>query len=166
MTATEITEKADAFPIERVCRVTLDLKVQVTEVTSEILRRSIFWDEMDQGRSFTFAERQNHFLKALLRDKDALQQFLAYVAMSDLRYRLDADLIVSAPIQDEDSILNSVLTRLSTKEAKQICDDASAPAIGEDIELLHRCFSIRWNESVLARIDVVPENTDLKEKKA
>jgi hypothetical protein len=161
----ETTETANALLTQRVCRVMLDLKVQVTEVTAEILRQSIFWDEMDQSRSFTFAERQNYFLKALLRDKEALQQFLAYVAMSDLRYRLDADLIVSAPIQDEDSILKSVLARLSPEEADQICDDASAPAIGEDIELLHRCFSIRWNESVLARLEVVPKNTDLKQKK-
>lgn len=157
MPSTKISEKADAILTERICRVTLDIKVRVTEVTSEILRRSIFWDEMDQARSFTLAESQHHLLRALLRDKDALQQFLAYVAMSDLRYRLDADMIVSAVVQDEDEILKSLLSRLSPEEADHICDGAGDASIGEKIELFHQCFSIRWNESVLTQIEVVPD---------
>jgi hypothetical protein len=155
MSSTDTPEKADAFLAERVCRVTLDLKVRVTEVTSEMLRSSLFWDETDQAGSLALAERQNCLLHALLRNKDALHQFISYVAINDLRLRLDADMIVNADVQDEDEVLKSVLSRLSLEEAGHIYDGTSDAPIGEEIELFHQCFSLNWNESVLAEIEVI-----------
>lgn len=161
MPSPAVPETADTLLTERVCRVTLDLKVRITEVTSEILRRSLFRNETDQARLLALTGRQNSLLHALLRDKDALQQFLAYVAVSDLRFRLDADMIVSAVVQDEDVILKSLLSRLSPEEVAHICDGHDG--IGEEVELLHECFSLNWNESILAEVEVMPDHSEAKE---
>jgi hypothetical protein len=75
------TAKTDAFITDRICRVSLVLKVRITEITLEKLRCSIYWDEKHQESSLLLAERQNLLLQALLENEEALKQFLAYVVM-------------------------------------------------------------------------------------
>jgi hypothetical protein len=49
---TEIASKADGIIAHRVYRVTLDLKVRVMEVHPEMLRLTVFRDEVDSESSF------------------------------------------------------------------------------------------------------------------
>jgi hypothetical protein len=153
MSPTEITETADALLTERVCRVTLDLRIRVSEITLEKLRRSIYWDEADQESSLARADRQNRLLRALLRSEVALKQFFAFVAVGDLKFRLHADPCVAVPLSDDDEILQSVLRDLGAEGGRLVEEAGAVGSLLDDTELFHRCFSVDWDNSVLSAIE-------------
>jgi len=166
MSPTEITETADALLTERVCRVTLDLRIRISEITLEKLRQSIYWDEADQVSSLALADRQNQLLRALLRNEVALDQFLAFVAAGDLKFRLDADPSVAVTVSDDDEILKSVLRDLGAEGARLVEEAAAVGSLLDDTELFHRCFSVDWDNSVLSAIEPMRSETDAEEIKA
>ena len=166
MSPTEITETADALLTERVCRVMLDLRIRVSEITLEKLRRSIYWDEADQESSLARADRQNRLLRALLRNEVALDQFLAFVAVGDLKFRLDADPSVNVPVRDDDEILNSVLSDLGAEGARLIDEAGAVGLLLDDTELFHKCFSVDWDNSVLSEIKPMRADADAEGMKA
>jgi hypothetical protein len=158
MTLTEINETANAPLTERVCRVTLDLRIRISEITLEKLRRSIYWDEADQVSSLARADRQNRLLRALLRNEVALDQFLAFVAAGDLKFCLDADPSVTVPVRDDEEILKSLLRDLGAEGSRLVEEAAAAGSLLDDTELFHRCFSVDWDNSVLC--DIEPMRVD------
>lgn len=134
--------KTDVFMTDRICRMTLALKVRITEITLEKFRSSIYWDEEHQESSLRLAERQNLLLHALLNNEEAVRQFLSYVIMTDLRLRLDADLSVKAEVKDEDEILTSVISDVSDDKAPLLVKAAADGSLFDETELFHRCFTV------------------------
>ncbi|MDT5155821.1 MAG: hypothetical protein QOH51_178 [Acidobacteriota bacterium] len=155
MSVEAITKTADALLTERVCRVTLDLKIRIAGISLEKLQQSIYWDEADQARSLALADRQNRLLHSLLRDEVALNQFLAYVALGDLKFRLDADPSVAVPVKDEDEILKSVLRELGEEGVGLVEEAATVGSLLDDTELFHSCFTVDWDNSVLSDIEAM-----------
>ena len=166
MSPIENTETADALLTERVCRVTLDLKIRIAEITLEKLRRSIYWDEADQESSLARADRQNRLLRALLRNEVALNQFLVYVAAGDLRSRLDADPVINVPVRDEDEILKLVVRDLGAEGTRLVEEAAAVGSLLDDTELFHKCFSVDWDNSVLSEIEPMRAEADAEGRKA
>lgn len=151
-----LTAQTDALITDRMCRVTLALKVRITEITLEKLRSSIYWDEEHQESSLRLAERQNLLLQALLNNEEAVRQFLAYVVMTDLRIRLNADLSVKADVKDEDEILMSVISNVSDDKAAFLATAAADGSLFDETELFHRCFTVEWDDSILSEIEILP----------
>jgi hypothetical protein len=166
MSLMEFTGIEDAPLTERVCRVTLDLRICISEITFEKLRRSIYWDEADQASSLARADRQNRLLRAFLRNEVALDQFLAYVAMGDLKFRLDADPSVTVPVSDDDEILKLVLRDLEAEGARLVEEAAAVGSLLDDTELFHKCFSVDWDNSVLSEIEPMRAEADAEGMKA
>jgi len=166
MSPIENTETADALLTERVCRVTLDLRIRIAEITLEKLRRSIYWDEADQEGSLALADRQNRLLRALLRNEFALDQFLTFVAAGDLKFRLDADPSVSVPVSDDDEILKLVVRDLGAEGARLVEEAAAVGSLLDDTELFHKCFSVDWDNSVLSEIEPLKAEADMEGMKA
>jgi hypothetical protein len=162
----EVTATADALVTDKVCRVTLDLKIRIAEITFEQLRRSIYWDEADRASSIALADRQNRLLRALLRNEAALNHFLAYVAVGDLKFRLDADPSVNMPARDDDEILKSVLRDLGAEGARLIEEAAAVGSLLDDTELFHKCFSVDWDNSVISEIEPMRADADADGMKA
>jgi hypothetical protein len=166
MSPTEITETADALLTERVCRVTLDLRIRISEITLGKLCRSIYWDETNQESSLARADRQNRLLRALLRNEVALDQFLAFVAAGDLKFRLDADPSVSVPVRDDEEILKSVVRDLGTEGSRLVEEAGDVGLLLDDTELFHKCFSVDWDNSVLSAIEPMRADADAEGMKA
>lgn len=145
-----------ALITERVCRVTLDCTVRVGDITPEMLRKSIYWDERDQESAHRRVEWQRLLLRALLRDDHALEQFLVYVVVTDFGVLLGTSPGVTFPVEDEDAILEGV--RLCADGG----DDSSAGVVPagrnsfDDTELFHACFTVDWSGAVVRAVGVMP----------
>ena len=146
----------DAPIMERVCRLTLDCKIRVSEITAEMLRKSIYWDARDQESSISHAERQSRLLHALLHNGLALTQFLAYVVATDLCVLMEANPGTGFDVGDEDSILKSVYTAADEGSGPFINDSQHWDAPFDDIELFHACFKVDWSKTVLRTVEVLP----------
>lgn len=148
--------------MERVCRLTLDCKIRVGEITPEMLRKSIYWDERDQDSSQGHAERQSRLLYALLRDGLALKQFLTYVVATDLFVLIDTSPSVSFHVEDEDTILKRVYPAADEKNGLVNKESRNHDTLFDDTELFHNCFKVDWSKTVLRAVEVLP-NDDVSE---
>jgi hypothetical protein len=155
-----ILQEPESLITERVCRVTLDCKVRVGDITPELLRKSIYWDDRDQESALEHAERQRLLLYALLRDVKALEQFLTYVVATDFGVLLDTSPEVMFPLEDEDAILARVHPSTGGGEASSVEGDPGSHASFDDTELFHACFEVDWRMTILREVVVMGGDDD------
>jgi len=146
--------------MERVCRLTLDCTIRIGEITSGMLRKSIYWDARDQESSLGHAERQSRLLHALLRDRLALEQFLTYVVVTDLCVLMDTGPDLSFHVEDEDAILKRVYPAVNEKSSPVTEESRNRDTLFDDTELFHACFKVDWGRTVLREVEVMAGDDD------
>ncbi|MBA3241427.1 MAG: hypothetical protein H0T60_09420 [Acidobacteria bacterium] len=148
---------------ERVCRLTLNCKVRVGEITPEMLRKSIYWDARDPESSMAHAERQSRLLHALLRDELVLEQFLTYVVATDLCVLMGTGPDLGFHLEDEDTILKRVYPAAGEEGGPDIEESRSCDTLFDNTELFHACFKVDWGRTVLREVEVIPGDDDSEE---
>jgi hypothetical protein len=164
MTHSTIKE-TESLIAERVCRITLECKIQISEITPEVFRKSGYRVGRDQESALRDAERHSQLLHAMLRDARTLDQFLTYVIANDFGTLFDADPNVRFPVEEEDAILKRVYSVVGGDKVYVADEDQSSDAPVEDTELLHACFKVDWRRTVLRGIELVPGGADPEEVK-
>jgi hypothetical protein len=153
-------KETEALIAERICRVTLDCKIQINEITPEALRKSGYRDGRGQESALRDANRQSGLLHAMLRDAQTLDRFLTYVIVNDFGILVDAELEVRFSVQEEDAILKRVYSVVGGDKVYFADEDQGSDAPVEDTELLHACFKVDWRGTVLRGIELVPGGAD------
>src|SRR5205085_10904213 len=104
--------------IERTCRIVMDVRISISEITPESVASYFTPDETGEGLSWEWAERQNCLLSALLKDEESLDQFLTRIARCALELLIDSRRVAGdQEDEEEDRLFEKVFSRLSSEDA-------------------------------------------------
>lgn len=164
--ADEPHEKDIQDVIERTCRIMMDVRVRVSEITPENVAGYFTSDETGGGLTWEWAERQNRLLRALLQDEDNLDQFLILIIKDELEMLTNN---VYAKHRSEDELFEKVYSTMDSADAlffKKAKDDG---LLSENLDLLDKAFVINWKEALIedvrvAKQDNIEEEVKLSDK--
>lgn len=109
--------KAGYKVVEKTCRVVMDVTVRITEITRESVAEHFTPSETNEGLTWEWAERQNRFLSALIRDGEAFGRILAGFAQDDLGLILGSERIKGMPDGEEDQLYERIYSRMGEEDA-------------------------------------------------
>lgn len=143
--ADEPHEKNTHDVIERTYRTVMDVRVRISEITPENVAGYFTPDETGEGLPWEWAERQNRLLSALLKDKESLDQFLAWIVRCDLDLLFDSRQVAGKQAdEDEDRLFERVFSSMSREDALYFKEAMREGLLPENIELLNKAFMIDW----------------------
>lgn len=147
--ADELPRKDAQAEIERTCRIVMDVRVRVREITPESVA-----DEFTPSDDlpWEWAERQGRLLRALLSDEDALDQYLLYVAKDDLSALLDSGHIVAPSGEKLDDLLEGVYSGMADEDAQFFSEARRDGILYDNTRLVDRAFVTDWARARLIDI--------------
>ncbi len=155
--ANEPHEKNTHDVIERTCRIVMDVRVRVSRITPMNVAGYFTPDETGEGLTWEWAERQDRLLSALLENEEYLDQFLAGIVRSDLEMLVDVSKVSAKPADEEDRLIERVLSGMSNEDALYFREAIRDRLISENIELLDRAFLIDWRGADIKDVRVLKE---------
>lgn len=141
--------------IERRCRIVLDVPLRITEITRESVAKYFTPDESDKGITWEWAERQNRLLLLLMKDEEALKQWLMAVAGEDASHLLENDSFGELPVEVEDQFFEKLYCRMEREDARYFAEAKREGLLGENLEPLYRAFVTIWKEAKLTGLIVI-----------
>lgn len=150
--ADEQPAKIDHHVAEVTCRVVMDVKIRVREITRESIA-----DEFtpSDDLAWEWAERQGRLLRALMSDGETLNQYLISIAKEDLSVLLNCDQIEGMPADDEDELFEKLYSRLDDEDARYFREAKRDGILYENMRLLHRSFVTDWASAELKELHLV-----------
>jgi hypothetical protein len=151
-------QKKDAQTlIERTCRIVMDVRVRVREITPESVA-----DEFTPSDNlpWEWAERQSRLLRALLSDGKALDQYLLYVAKDDLCALLDSEHIVGPSGEEVDDLLEGVYSGMADEDAQFFREARGDGILYDNTRLVDWAFVTEWASAWLIDIGLVGREND------
>lgn len=154
--AAEPPEKHTRDVTERTCRIVMNVRVRVSEITPENVAGYFTPDETSEGLTWEWAERQNRLLLVLLKDEEALDQFLAGIVRCALELLVDSRRVAGdREDEEEDRLFEKVLSRLSSEDALYFREAMEDGLFPENTELLDRAFRIDWRGVEIKEVRVI-----------
>jgi hypothetical protein len=154
--ADEPHEKNSHHVTERTCRIVMDVRVRISEITPENVAGYFTPDETGEGLPWEWAERQNRLLSALLEDEESLEQFLVGITRCSLELLVDSRLVADDQAdEEEDRLFERVFSRMSSEDALYFREAMREGLFPENIELLNRAFVIDWRGTDIKDVRVV-----------
>lgn len=147
--------------IERKCRIVLDVKIHISEITPENVARYFTPDELGEGLYWEWAERQNRLLHALLQDEEVLEQFLASIATGDLGFLLENERITGLSDDAEDELFEKVYIGLDSEDRVFFEEARRDRVLYDNIELIHKVFVTDWEETALIDLVVLKQDDEM-----
>jgi hypothetical protein len=145
--------------IERACRIVMNVRVRISEITPENVAGYFTPDETGEGLSWEWAERQNRLLSALLKDKESLDQFLAWIVRCDLDLLVDNRQVAGKQAdEDEDRLFERVFSSMSREDALYFKEAMREGLLPENIELLNKAFTIDWRGVNIKDVRIIEPN--------
>lgn len=150
--ADEQPEKTDHHVAEVICRVVMDVKIRVREITRESVS-----DEFtpSDDLAWEWAERQGRLLQALMSDGEALNQYLISIAKEDLGVLLNNDQIGGMPADDEDELFEGLYSQLDDDDTCFFREARRNGILYDNMRLLHRSFVTDWSSTTLGDVYLV-----------
>jgi hypothetical protein len=147
--------------LEKRLRLTVEFKVTVGEITREFVE-NLYRNTLNQdltGGSLTWeiAARENRLLQALLRDREALDRFLAYVVLGEVDPAGGSRLQKLLGVGREDEVLRPVIRSLEGEDAEFFKGVIEEGMIQENPQLFEYSVSVEWLRARLTEIRVVAE---------
>jgi hypothetical protein len=130
----------------------IDVPIRITEITRESVAKYFTPDESDKGLSWEWAERQNRLLLMLIKDEEALEQWLLAIAGEDASQLLENDSSRGLPVEVEDSLFERLYSRMDRADARYFAEAKSEGLLVENLELLYGAFETMWKESQLTEL--------------
>ena len=148
-------DKDNKDVIVRTCRVVIDVRIRISEITPENVAEDFTPDETDEGLPWEWAERQNRLMLTLLQNEKLLDQFLAYVAGGDLEFLVESKRPSSLSEEAVDDIFEKVYRGME-QEDRLFYEEARKDGILYDnIQLVHRAFVTDWEETEVIDVCVL-----------
>jgi hypothetical protein len=161
-----LSEKNKPNVIVRTCRVVMDVKICISQITPENVAGYFKPDETGEGLPWEWAERQNRLLLAMLKDEEVLDQFLASITTGDLGLLLESKGVTGLSDEAEDELFEKVYAGLDSEDRDFFREARRDGILYHNIELIHKAFVADWKETdiidlVVIKQDNVKEGTKL-----
>jgi hypothetical protein len=147
--AEESPQKDAQTVIERTCRIVMDVRVRVREITPESVAEEF---SPSDDLPWEWAERQGRLLRALLSDEETLNQYLLYVAKDDLSALLDSEHIVGPSGEELDDLLEGVYSGMADEDAQFFGEARGDGILYDNTRLVDRAFVTDWASARLIDI--------------
>jgi hypothetical protein len=157
--ADEPHEKDTQDVTERTCRIVMDVRVRVSEITFENVAGYFTPDETGEGLPWEWAERQNRLLLALLKDEVSLQKFLVGIMRCALELLVDSRQIADDQVdEEEDRLFERVFSKMSSEDARYFREAKRDGLLSENIDLLNKAFMIDWRGADIKGVRVIEQD--------
>jgi len=155
--AAEPPEKNNHNVAEVTCRIVMDVKIRVREITPESVA-----DEFtpSDDLAWEWAERQGRLLRELMSDGEALNQYLISIAKEDLGALLNSDQIGGMPADDEDDLFERMYSGMGDEDALFFVDARRDGILYENMRLVHRSVVTDWKSTELKDICVLTQGSE------
>lgn len=154
--ADEPPEKDPQDVTEKTCRIVMDVRVRISQITPENVAGYFTPDETGGGLTWEWAERQNHLLSALLKDEESLEQFMAEITRCALELLVDSKQARGDQIdEEEDELFKKIFPKMGSEDARYFREAMRDGLFSENIELLDRAFVIDWRGANIKDVRVL-----------
>jgi hypothetical protein len=155
--AGEPSEKDSQGVIERTCRIVLDVKINIREITPQSVAA---YFTPDEDLTWEWAERQNRLLKALVSNSEALGKYLVSIAKDDLGALLNSSEVKGLSADEEDDLLERVYSGMDDQDALFFLDARRDRILYENTELVDKSFVTDWTSVRLMDVYLIrPEDS-------
>jgi hypothetical protein len=141
--------------IERPCRIVFDVNVRVTEITPESVADYFTPGGAGEGISWEWAERQNRFLLALLRNEGVLDQFLTGIAKGDFGFLLESDRIRGMSDEEEGALFEKVFAGMGADDRDFFRRAKKDGVLHHNMELVHTAVVTDWGSAEIKDVRVL-----------
>jgi len=148
----EPSEENNQNVAEVTCRVVMDFKIHVREITPESVVGE-FTPSDDQ--SWEWVERQGRLLRALMGDSETLNQYLIHIAKDDLGELCGSDQIEGLPADEEDELFERLYSKLGEEDARFFREARRDGILYENMRLVHKSFVTDWASAQLKELNLV-----------
>ena len=142
--------------MERHYRVTLDFKLLVREITSEVCRQSFFFNDRDASADEPFfhehIERQRRLYHLLLANEPVLEQFLLSILVQDAGSHAYEGLADAFATVDEEELLVALYRGMDAEDARFFEECRADGTLAENTELLDLAIQVKWVGSDIAEM--------------
>jgi hypothetical protein len=148
-------KKISAPLVERTCRITLDVKILVSEITRENVEDSFIPDETEEkGLTWEWAERQNRLLSMLIRDEETLNEFLIHVAEQEILFILNSDKTEQLE-SVERKLIERIALRMEGEDARFFQEAIDDGILWENARLVDEALWLEWEKAEIREIHVI-----------
>lgn len=153
--AEEQPERGEQDAAEFTCRIVMDVKIRVREITPESVA-----DEFTpcDDLAWEWAERQSRLLRALMSDDEALNQYLISIAKDDLGALLESDQIEGPLADEEDELFERVYPELGDEDARFFREARRDGILYENMRLVHKSVVTDWASAELKELYLTRRN--------
>jgi hypothetical protein len=150
--ANEQPERRNHDVAEVTCRIVMDVKILVREITPGSVA-----DEFtpSDDLAWEWAERQSRLLRALMCDGEVLNQYLISIAKDDLGALLESDQIEGLPADEEDELFERVYSKLGDEDARFFREARRDGILYENMRLVHKSFVTDWKGAELTELYLI-----------
>jgi hypothetical protein len=143
--------------MERTCRIVLDVRIRISEITPENVAHYFTPSETGTGLPWEWAERQNRLLHALLEDEASLDEFLRLITRDELEVITNN---VYAKPQSDDELFERIYSKMDEEDALYFKTAKDEGLLGENLELIYKAFVIGWKEAAIKGVRVIRADED------
>lgn len=143
---------------ERTCRIVMNVRVRISEITPKNVAGYFTPDETGEGLSWEWAEQQNRLLSALLKDEESLDQFLSGITRCALELLVDSRLVPNKQADaEEDRLFERVFSKIGGEDANYFREAKREGLFPENIYLLDKAFMIDWRGADIKDVRVIKQ---------
>jgi hypothetical protein len=147
--------------IERTCRITLDVRVLVNEITRENVAGTFIPNETDEnGLTWEWAERQNRLLLMIIQDEETLNEFLIDITMEDLKGILNIKPTRPGNSKELD-VIERLALRTKGKDKLFFQEAIDKGVFWDNAQLVDEAFWHEWVRAEIREIRVIKQDTAL-----
>jgi hypothetical protein len=149
-------EKDTQDMIERTCRIVMDVRVRVSQITPENVADYFTPDETGKGLPWEWAERQNRLLSALLKDEESLDRFLVGITRCALELLVGSRQVASDQADEEQGLLfERVFSKMGDEDALYFREAKRDGLLSENIYLVDKAFITDWGGTNIKDVRVL-----------
>jgi hypothetical protein len=150
------SEKNKQNVIEKTCRVVMDIKIRISQITPENVAGYFTPDNTGDGLTWEWAERQNRLLSALIKDEGTLDKFLAGITRCALELLVDSKQAGGDQAdKEEDRLFERIFPKLDNEDARYFREAKREGSFSENIYLIDKAFAIDWRGADITDLHVL-----------
>ena len=148
----EQPERGEQDAAEFTCRIVMDVKIRVQEITPESVADEVIPSD---DPSWEWANRQRRLLQALMKDDEILNQYLISIAKDDLGAILNSAQIEGPSANEEDELLEKLYPEINAEDAFFFRQARRDGILYENMRLVHKAFEPDWGSARLKDMCVI-----------
>jgi len=141
--------------IVRTCRVVMDVRIRINEITPESVAGYFALDGTDEDLPWEWAERQSRLLTALLQDEEVLGRFLMSIARDDFGDLLESKRITGMSNDEEDALFEKIYTGMEGDDRVFFEEARRDGFLPDNTGLIHKAFVMDWEETAVIDVCVL-----------